>query len=619
MATTMIASTNLTVGTPVPTTTTTDKCTLTVQIPVSVDESSMRRSSRKKTPNGKFIDTSEEGVDTPSTAASTPSPTDTSATSPTFAFPESSNNKEKGGEYYAIRKGNNVSHCIFSSWEHAKNFVEGFPGAVYNVFDNLEDATLYIQVAAPAADSSDSNKKRKRTATLPFADIINDSKKARQSVGATAIDRPAVRRVSNASTAGYVADNKENMVVPTVVSTPNKQHSLLQAAEEPEEDSRELPFILLDGYKNGRPKGWRANDLFPERRQDRFKWEERYLQDVSQLKSYRATKPTSARDVHNMKHTSGIPNAFSLAYLNWSWGVGEAYHRYLSFQQRKVRPEGKKLRTTKNNKLKVAPANKSGHYSCNTCVITNREAARKRFSARAMFYSFRVQELAEAKAMGRPKQLVPTRPRDFSDSMQNRSPLVNGCSRSKELMDEARADWEVLSDEDKLFWEQEEKKHDARQPEIVKILEKALARDPKRSAKKLSEDIGFWCGKTTIGKWKNLRIGPSYRKGIQEPLSRKDQREHMRATTDAVTNGLGDDNTNVSTLSAPPSGISTLLAAVSETNYYRTGGGDVGKKVGTTFLDLTQPATDENVVSSASSLSTAAEMEASMDDENLVI
>jgi len=77
-------------------------------------------------------------------------------------------------------------------------------------------------------------------------------------------------------------------------------------------------------------------------------------------------------------------------------------------------------------------------------------------------------------------------------------------------MDQARADWDRLSHQDQQYWVEQELLHDAQQPQIMRLLEASLARDPKRSAKKLSEDIGYWCGKTTIGKWKNLRMGPSY-------------------------------------------------------------------------------------------------------------
>jgi hypothetical protein len=199
------------------------------------------------------------------------------------------------------------------------------------------------------------------------------------------------------------------------------------------------------------------------------------------------------------------------SYLNWSWGVGEAYHRYLAFQQRKSSHPANVPGAKRNSKKTVA-ANSSKHPACNTCVITNRDAARKRFTAKAMFVSFRVQQLAELKPVyGIKKEDLPTRPDD--DDLDEKSPLVNGCSQNKDLMDEAREDWEMLSAKDRAYWLEQERIHDEKQPEIAGLLEKILQREPKRSAKKLSEDIGYWCGKTTIGKWKNLRFGPTYRKG----------------------------------------------------------------------------------------------------------
>jgi hypothetical protein len=209
------------------------------------------------------------------------------------------------------------------------------------------------------------------------------------------------------------------------------------------------------------------------------------LEDVNSLKEFRGTKNTSVRDVHNTRHISGIPNAFSLAYLNWSWGVGEAYHRFLNFSRRRQKPSGTRQRM-KNNKLKANPTNKPATTnSRSTCVITNREAARKRFTCKAMFYSFRVQQYMELESSGVTKDDLPNRP--VSNELHHKSPLVNGCSRSKEWMDQARADWDTLSAEDKAFWEDQERLHDEKQPEILSILEAALARDPKRSAKKLSE------------------------------------------------------------------------------------------------------------------------------------
>jgi hypothetical protein len=128
-----------------------------------------------------------------------------------------------------------------------------------------------------------------------------------------------------------------------------------------------------------------------------------------------------------------------------------------------------------------------------------------------MFVSFRVQQLAELKFTGTRKEDLPGRP-DPDIFQGQQSPLLNGSNRTKEWMDEARQDYETLSREDKTFWEEQERKHDERHPEVLAILESTLAKNPRRSAKKLSEDIGYWCGKTTIGKWKCLKVGPTYRK-----------------------------------------------------------------------------------------------------------
>lgn len=304
---------------------------------------------------------------------------------------------------------------------------------------------------------------------------------------------PTPRKVS-LSTASQ--EDKENMVKEQVPVQPTKVSLAAEALVDesydgPIEDGRPLPNILEEGYKNGFVKGWRANALFPQKKQCREKWEKRYLDDVNALKEFRGSKNTSVRDVHNTRHISGIPNAFSLAYLNWSWGVGEAYHRFLNFSRRRQKPTGTRQRM-KNNKMKTNPTTKAV-VSHSTCVITNREAARKRFTCRAMFYSFRVQQYMEMGTAGLTGENLPTRPE--GDELHNKSPLVNGCSRSKEWMDQARADWEKLSPADKAFWQDQERLHDEKQPEILSILEAALARDPKRSAKKLSEDIGFWCGK----------------------------------------------------------------------------------------------------------------------------
>lgn len=385
----------------------------------------------------------------------------------------------------------------------------GYDKAEFSVFDKMEDAVLYVQSSGGGKARNRSairkpQKKRKRTATLTFE--VPESKKRKPEVPKHDLMLPEKEKLD--ATAMVTANEEVQNYC---------DNSIEDAPVAIQEDSRELYVILEEGYAQNRPKGWRSGFLFPDLQQDREAWGARYLQDVNILKQYRHGRPSISRDVHNTKHISGVPNAFSLAYLNWAWGVGEAYHRYLAFQQKR-RPFHKRRRKPIKQKVKDWQDNAEIYnLSRHGCVITNREAARRRFTAKAMFVSFRVQQLAEVETNGKRKEDLPGRP--GVSATKEQSPLVNGCSRKKEWMEEARADFDKLSDGDKAYWKEEERKHDERQPEILGILQAAMRKDSRRSAKKLSEDIGFWCGKTTIGKWKSLTVGPTYRKGLVQPLN----------------------------------------------------------------------------------------------------
>ena len=547
-------------------------------------------SDRKKTPNSKYSVHKQNDLKTPANQnnnnSNTPS---TEASTPSTPMDVSPPLTDDRGEFYAIRQGKNVQNCIFASWESAKQHIEGCEGAVYNVFDKMEEAMLYIQVVGGRPSVSREtkatavvSKKRVRNDPIPFANLLN------QPSTVAAVVPPTFPT-------NY---NKENgVVVEPAATKKSKVASVPTLADTtfiPKDGKKDLPETLEEGYKKNHPKGWRANMIFPSTRQDRELWESSYLNDIELLKTYRASRPSNARDVHSMTHISGIPNAFSLAYLNWSWGVGEAYHRYLAFQQRKNIP--KKKSRTKSNKVHVGPKKEA---SCNTCVITSREAARKRFTARAMFYSFRVQQLMETKATGIARQHLAEHPDPLAPISQ--SPLVNGCNTSKKWMDQARADWEVLSEQAKRYWENQELLHDEKQPQIIRLLEESLANNPKRSAKKLSQDIGYWCGKTTIGKWKNLRMGPSYRKGIQNPISRDSQYLHLIATTALA--GLKHDSSansaaSLSNVEAP--------AEVSEHDDYGDGSCEANFS-------------RRSSLSSSSYAMEAAPMMENEDDQNLVI
>ena len=385
-------------------------------------------------------------------------------------------------------------------------------------------------------------KKRKRTATMPFTTgRTRKPAPPRHDLMLPSNDQPEENRRTK------------------------KRQSLTESEEEHEdednipsmpvrEDSRELTEILYEGYKQNKPKGWRPASLFVGDRQDRATWEFHYTQDLETLKNHRTNHGRMTREVHNPKHISGIPNAYSAAYLNWSWGVGEAYHRYLAFQKRRrysraASGEPARRRKTISTKIKSNPARNGDNQSASNrmCVITNREAAQKRFNARAMFISFRVQQLAELESNGIRKQDLPARPpKGHMHSQQ--SPLLNVSNRTREWMEEAREDYEKLSNEDIEYWRDQERKHDERQPEIITILQAALAKDPRRSAKKLMEDIGYWCGKTTIGKWKNMNKGTFHRRRdvpnafVDAEEEDADEEEEDPTEEDEGDNDNGDDD-----------------------------------------------------------------------------
>ena len=218
-------------------------------------------SPRRKTPKSKFINSLQSPEHTPTTTASTPSP---------------SSSPRLQSEFYAIRKGRGVENCIFTTWDHAKEHVGNFKEAVYNVFDKMEDALLYIRPNAKA-NSANINKtgtqNRKRTAVLPVSTSINNKKPRTVSILQSSM--PPARKVSLCVT----SNDKENNEPQRQQSqgqlqkvAPNKQKQVAESTPDDDvvvEDGRPLPKILEEGYKNSYVKGWRANALFPQKKQCR--------------------------------------------------------------------------------------------------------------------------------------------------------------------------------------------------------------------------------------------------------------------------------------------------------------------------------------------------------------
>jgi hypothetical protein len=158
--------------------------------------------------------------------------------------------------------------------------VGNYKEAVYNVFDKMEDALQYIHPPSKTLTSTRNttnsnnagNQNRKRAAVLPCSSTSVNTKKPRTVSIVVQSTMPAPRKVSLST--GEV--DKENMgPVGTTQTTKGSIHATAvkpeveESDDGPVEDGRPLPNILEEGYKNAYVKGWRANALFPQKKQCR--------------------------------------------------------------------------------------------------------------------------------------------------------------------------------------------------------------------------------------------------------------------------------------------------------------------------------------------------------------
>lgn len=205
-----------------------------------------------KTPKSKFINSLQSPEHTPNTTASTPSP--------------SSKTPQLKGHFYAIRKGRGVKGCIFATWDTAKEHVHNYKEAVYNVFDKMEDALLYIRLPSKANGTKPLIQNRKRTAVLPCSSATASNNKKPRTVSIVQQQPMPARKVSLCLS----SQDKENEVPTQVTVTKMKVQPTTEESEETAvEDNRPLPKILEEGYKQSYVKGWRANALFPQKKQCR--------------------------------------------------------------------------------------------------------------------------------------------------------------------------------------------------------------------------------------------------------------------------------------------------------------------------------------------------------------
>jgi hypothetical protein len=83
--------------------------------------------------------------------------------------------------------------------------------------------------------------------------------------------------------------------------------------------------------------------------------------------------------------------------------------------------------------------------------------------------------------------------------------VVAYCINQKEKQhiyhEEAKAEWVLLDDSMKVFWESQSRSKIARQPYIRDNIIEAMRVNPSKSFEQISNDIDNWCLASTIFKW----------------------------------------------------------------------------------------------------------------------
>ena len=96
---------------------------------------------------------------------------------------EEENNKVAKNKVYAVRSGRQTG--IFTSWDDCKAQVDGFPGAEYKSFADIQDAALYLGIAPKASGAGE--EERFPEGVRAYVDGSYDAKTGRFSCGVVMI------------------------------------------------------------------------------------------------------------------------------------------------------------------------------------------------------------------------------------------------------------------------------------------------------------------------------------------------------------------------------------------------------------------------------------------------
>ncbi|CAB9500938.1 expressed unknown protein [Seminavis robusta] len=349
-----------------------------------------------------------------------------------------------------------------------------------------------------------------------------------------------------------------------------------------------LHKLLLEGYLQCKPKAWRRDQLgLSFREPHKQTTQTRYLQDLMELRGFLAASPNVAylqltpekRKTIKAQSDHTILNPHSIRYLNHAWGVNRKYHNDLD----------DKLHAATST---TTPPKDTTAFT--SCTIEHRQAARMRYTAKKLYIHHRVEALTNESRLynlfrGRNNQSTTTTREttntnimgvttttnnnsenengtandDNDDNKEQQlimTPSMAGRDQKRKWQHQAAQEWDAMTEAEREPWIEKERLHDLEQPHIKVKLMAALKENPQRPTAKLVEDIDFWCGRTTIAKWRQTYQSISARGGTKRTIrAATNNKRNLVPRQRQITNNSTNATTHATLPAARPgAGVSLL-------------------------------------------------------------
>ena len=221
---------------------------------------------------------------------------------------------------YAIRRGKDVTNGVFLQYEDCKHMIEGIADAEYRVFENMNDALVYLN---PIASSTD----RPPTDYYVPNDVVSPDANANVNVPAVKAEATHTEPAAMTFAAGQLATTPTTTSTSTSTSTSAKKPSRISAGSSFSKHARKR--TKADNNPNRRPtKAW-------EKMFEKFKnhVKERGTHNVTSIDDPVLHKWTKQQEIEYKNLLNGKGSSMFEAKINKLQEVGFKFN-YISIQDR---------------------------------------------------------------------------------------------------------------------------------------------------------------------------------------------------------------------------------------------------------------------------------------------